>query len=116
MQDNPSICTTLQDMAEKMVREQSVTVRLNQFELELLRLVEEEAHSTLPVLKRSRAIQYGVLLAAYQRCGAMAVARARKKLGLSFEDMKGFYLDPEDSLRALEQRFVEVDGIPSSEK
>lgn len=103
-------------MTEKMQRDQSLTVRLNQFELELLKLVEEKPYSTIPALKRSRAVQYGILLAAYARCGSHQVAQLRKRLGLSYDDMKGLYLDPEDSLRALEEKFMEVDGIVSSEK
>jgi hypothetical protein len=103
-------------MAEKMQREKPTTVRLNEFELELLRLVEEEPYARMASMKPSRALQYGLLMAAYQRCGAAAVAKARKKFKLSFDDVKDFYMEPEDSLRELEKKFMEVDGIVSAEK
>lgn len=107
---------TLYDMAEKMQREKPTTVRLNEFEVELLRLIEEEPFARMASMKSSRALQYGVLMAAYQRCGAAAVAKARKKFGLSFDDVKDFYMEPEASLRELEKKFMEVDGIVSTEK
>lgn len=98
-----------------MQRDQSVTVRVSAFEKELLRLIESEPAGRMRGLKQSPAVQIGVLYAAYQRCGAGAVARARKKFGLEYADMVAMYLDPEDSLRALERHHLEVDGIVSAE-
>ena len=94
----------------KQQRDQSIgATRLTAFEMDLLKLVEEKVGG------RSKAVQIGILYAAYQQCGAMAVAAVRKQHGLSHDDMRAMYVDPADSLSPARARFLSVDGIPSAE-